>query len=101
MDNILDMTKVFLSSDGFLLFPTDVAWDNICFFCSCRVIALAYCFGKMAPVTATMDAISLLFSETDNDLLHASVHYPGDKTEERIIFTLIHARLYLAESDDE
>ena len=29
MDTILDMTKVFLSSVCFRLFPTDVAWDNI------------------------------------------------------------------------
>ena len=32
MDTILDMTKVFLSSVCFLLFPTDVACDNILFF---------------------------------------------------------------------
>ena len=37
----------------------DFAWDNIFFFCPCRVIALAYYFGKMAPVTAIIDAISL------------------------------------------
>ena len=29
MDTILDMTKVFVSSACFRLFPTDVAWDNI------------------------------------------------------------------------
>ena len=37
----------------------------------------------------------------DNDLLHASGHYPEDKIEERINFALIHENLYLAESDDE
>ena len=37
----------------------------------------------------------------DNDLLHSSGHYPADKIEERITFVLIHARLYLSESDDE
>ena len=54
MDTILDMTKVCLS-----LLLTDVAWDNICFFCLCWSIALAYIFGEMAPVTAIMGAISL------------------------------------------
>ena len=58
MDTILDMTKVFLSSVFFVFFPIDVACDNIFFFCSCRVITLAYRFGKMVPVTAIMDAIS-------------------------------------------
>ena len=37
----------------------------------------------------------------DNALLHAYGHYPADKTEEIITFILSHARLYLAESDDE
>ena len=37
----------------------------------------------------------------NNDLLHASGYSPADKIEERITFDLIHARLYLAESDDE
>ena len=59
MDTILDMTKVFLSSFCFRLFPTDVACDNVFFFCSCQVITLAYRFGEMVPVTAIMDAISL------------------------------------------
>ena len=71
------------------------------FFCSCRVIALIYIFGKTAPVTAIMDAIYLSFSAMDNALLHAYGHYPEDKIEERINFALIHAHLYLAESDDE
>ena len=31
MDTILDVTKVFLSSVCFLLFPTDVACDNFLF----------------------------------------------------------------------
>ena len=37
----------------------------------------------------------------DNDLLHESGHSLEDKIEERITFDLCHARLYLAESDDE
>ena len=36
-----------------------------------------------------------------NSLPHTSGNYPADEIEERIIFSLIHARLYLAESDDE
>ena len=48
-----------------------------------------------------MDAIYLWFSAMDNALLHAFGNYPADKIEERITFTLIHACLYLAESDDE
>ena len=67
------------------------------FFCSCRVIALAYCFGKMAMVTAIMDAISLLFSAMDNALLHAYGHPPADKIKERITIALSHAHLYLSE----
>ena len=55
----------------------------------------------MAPVAAIMDAIYLWFNEMDNALLHASGHYPADKIEGWITFTLIHARLYLDESDDE
>ena len=51
METILDMTKVFMSSVCFSLLTTDVAWDNIFLFCSCQVIALACCFGKMVPVT--------------------------------------------------
>ena len=37
----------------------------------------------------------------DNALLHASGNYSEDKIEEWITFALIHARLYLAESDNE
>ena len=59
METILDMTNKILSFDPFRLLQTDVAWDNIFYFCSCRVIILAYCFGKMSPVTAIMDEISL------------------------------------------
>ena len=33
--------------------------------------------------------------------MHASGNHPEDKIEERITFSLIHAGLYLAESDDE
>ena len=62
---------------------------------------MAYYFGKMAPVTAIMDAIYLWFSAMDNDLLHAYGHYPADKIEERITSALITACLYLVESDDE
>ena len=62
---------------------------------------MAHCFGKMAPVTAIMDAISLRLSTMNNALLHASGHSPAYKTEERIHFSLIYARLYLSESDDE
>ena len=71
------------------------------FFFSYRVIALAYCFGKMAPVTAIMYAISLCSGKMDNALLHASVHSPEDKIRERITLNFSHARLYLSESDDE
>ena len=71
------------------------------FFCSCWLIALAYCFGKMAPVIAIMGLIYLLFSAMDNALIHVSGHYPADKIEERIPFALSNTHLYLAESDDE
>ena len=37
----------------------------------------------------------------DNDPLHASIHYPADKIEERITFALCYACLHLTESDDE
>ena len=37
----------------------------------------------------------------DNALMHASGHSPTDKIEEWVTFALRHARLYLAESDDE
>ena len=37
----------------------------------------------------------------DNALLHVSGHSPAGKIEKRITFALRHARLYLAESDDE
>ena len=37
----------------------------------------------------------------DDTLLHAYGHYPEDKIEEQITFALIHARLYVSESDDE
>ena len=54
----------------------------------------------MEPVTAIMGEISSWFSEMDIALLHASVHYPEDKIEERITLVLRHAHLYLFESDD-
>ena len=37
----------------------------------------------------------------DNAILHASGHSQEEKIEERIIFALRHACLYLDESDDE
>ena len=37
----------------------------------------------------------------DNALLNASVNSPAYKIKERITFALSHARLYLAESNDE
>ena len=37
----------------------------------------------------------------DNALLHASVHEPEYKIEERVTLALSHARLYLSESYDE
>ena len=97
MDTILDTTKVFCIM--FVLFITDRCCMGKYFFlfCSCQVIALTYFFGKMAPVTAIMDAISLLFSAMDNDLLHAYGHSPADKIEEHITFALSHANLYLFE----
>ena len=52
----------------------------------------------MAPVTAIMDAISLLFSVTYNALLHAYGLSPADKIEERINIALCHVRLYLADN---
>ena len=55
----------------------------------------------MALVTAIMGVIYLLFNAMDNALLHASGHYPEDKIEYWIAFVLIHARLYLTQSDDE
>ena len=101
MDTILDMTEVFLSSVCFRLFPIDVACDTIFYFCSCRVITLAYCFGKMVPVTAIMDAISLLFSAMYNAILLMSGLSPKYKIKERFPFALYHARLYLTESNDD
>ena len=71
------------------------------YFCSCRVITLAYRFGKMVPVTAIMDAIFLWFSAMDNALLYASGISLEDKTEERIPFALCHACLYLTVSYDD
>ena len=71
------------------------------YFCLCRVITLAYGFGKMVPVIAIMDAISLWFSTMDNALLCASGLSPEDKIEERIPFALWHARLYWTESYDD
>ena len=71
------------------------------FFCLCRVIKLAYRFGKTVRVTAKMDAISLLFSAMDNALLCASGLSTEDKTEERIHLSLCHACLYLTVSYDD
>ena len=101
MDTILDMKNIFLSSVCFCLFPIDVACDIIIFFCSCRVITLAYCFGKMVPFTDLMDVIYLCFSAMENALLCASGLSPEDKIEERIPFALCHTRLYLTVSYDD
>ena len=101
LDTILDMTKKILSSVYFCLLPTDVAQDNVFLFCSCRVIALEYIFGKIVPVTAIMDAFSLWFIAMDNVQLHAYGISPEDKIEERITLVLCHEHLYLAGSDDE
>ena len=57
--------------------------------------------GKWCRSPAIFDAISLLFIAVDNISLRASGYYPSDKIKERIAFALIHARVYLAESDDE
>ena len=72
-------------------------------FCSYQVIALAYFFGKMAPVINHNGGRGgyLWFSAMHHALLHSSRHSPADKIEERNTFALIHARLYLAESDYE
>ena len=71
------------------------------FFCSCRVITLAYRFGKMVPVTAIMDENFLWFSTMDNALLCASGLSPEDKIEKQITFALCHASLYLTVSYDD
>ena len=68
----------FLYSVCFHLLPTDDSWDNILIF-SYQVIALAYCFGKIATVTAIIDATSLLLGAMDNSILHAPGHSPEDK----------------------
>ena len=62
---------------------------------------MAYHFGKMVPVPAIMDAISLQFSAMDNALLCASGLSPEDKIEEQIPFALCHARFYLTVSYDD
>ena len=59
MDIILDMTKVFLSSVFFLSITDICCLGQFCFLCLCRVISLAYIFGKIAPVTSIVDEISL------------------------------------------
>ena len=59
MDTILDMTKSFMSSVCFCLLPTDVAWENIVFFCSCQVIALEYFFGKVVLVGGPAQTLQL------------------------------------------
>ena len=88
MDILLDMTKVFPILCLFLFITDWCCTRQYFFFCSCRVIVLAHVFGKMVAGTAIMDAISSWFSAMDNDLLNASGHYPADKKEERITFSL-------------
>ena len=57
MDTILDITKVFLSSVCFCLLLTDVALEEkIHLFLFGNSIVF---FGKMSPISAIMDAISL------------------------------------------
>ena len=92
--------KNILSSVFSRLFPIDVACDNF-FFCLCRVITLAYCFGKMVLVTPIMYEISLWSSAMKNALLCTSGLSAEDKVEERIHFALCHARLYLTLSYDD
>ena len=91
MDTILDTTKVYLYSVCFSLLPTDASWNHIYIYFSCQVIALAYCFGKMAPATKHNGGNLFMICAIDNDLLHASGNSPVDKIEERINFALIHA----------
>ena len=99
METILDITKVFMSSVCFSLSPTDFSWKKNLLFMSANCIGIF--FVKIAPVAAIMDAISLLSGSMDNAPLHVSAHFPDDKIEEWMTFSLSHARLYLAESDDE
>ena len=63
MDTILDTTKVFPYSFCFGLLPTDDVWNY--FFCFCRVIALAFCFGKIELVIAIMVSFPVI-SEMQN-----------------------------------
>ena len=70
-------------------------------FCSCRVIVLAYFFGKMALITNNNGEIYLWSSAINNALLYESGNSLADKIEEKITFALRNAHLYLAESDDE
>ena len=48
-----------------------------------------------------MGMICLWFNAMDNDLLHASIHSPSYKIEDRITLALSRALLYSDESDDE
>ena len=93
--------KIFPVFCLFFVFTDWCCMGQYCFFCLCQVIELAYIFGKRAPFTAIMDAISLWFSAMDNALLRASRNFPADEIEEWITFALSHACLYLAESYDE
>ena len=87
MDTILDMKTFFCLLFVFVYYQLMLN-GKMFFFCSCWVILLAYCFGKMALVTTIMDSIYLWLSAMDNALLHAYVNYPEDKIEERITFAL-------------
>ena len=58
MDNILDTKKVLCILFVFVYYRL-MLHGTIVLFCSCRVIALAYYFGKMAPVTDIMGEIYL------------------------------------------
>ena len=59
MDKILDMKEYFLSFVCVRLLSIDVAWDNIFFLLFMSGHCIGIFFGKMAPVTAIMDATSL------------------------------------------
>ena len=91
MDIILDMKFFFLSSVCFCLVPTDVSWAYIFSFVHAGN-CIGIFFGKMAPVTAIMDAIYSLFSVMDNSLLYASGNSLEYKIEDHITFALKHAR---------
>ena len=101
MDTILDMTKTILSSVCFRLLTTDVAWDNIFFFCLCREITLAYLFCQDGTVHRH-NGCNFFMIQCNGQFSTACVWtFPEDKIEEWVNFALSHSRLYLAGSNDE